>query len=297
MASYLVALINWEEDRIEEARRQLRAVRDGYLSLGADHPYALYTTRDLAELIDAMGKSDEADGVYAELIEHRTAALGADHPATLLAEDFRVGRLERGNRASDALSARQALLARQKRVLGPDAPQTLYSSYRLSALHRALNQRAEAKRLAQDALVTASNVLGGENPIVTELRTLVAEQDNGLPLTTRPVSITITAVEGLASMRTNAESKWEPAKVGTALLEAAELRTGPRGKIQFRIGPDQTLVVDRLTSLQVGKILKGEKPGTDLGIKYGKVRYDSQGGELLHQSTLRSPNATLSVRG
>src|SRR5207237_494997 len=36
---------------------------------------------------------------------------------------------------------------------------------------------------------------------------------------------------------------------------------------------------------------------TDLGIKYGRTRYDLEGGGLEHQSVLRSPNATLAVRG
>jgi hypothetical protein len=108
----------------------------------------------------------------------------------------------------------------------------------------------------------------------------------------------ITAVQGLASVRASEDAGWQPAKVGMELSENAEFRTGPRGTIQFRIPPDQTVSVDRVTTLKILQLIeKGGKVTTDLGIKYGRTRYDLEGGGLEHQSTLRSPNATLAVRG
>jgi hypothetical protein len=110
--------------------------------------------------------------------------------------------------------------------------------------------------------------------------------------------IIITAVEGLASVRENESAAWKPAKVGMELAQDAEFRTGPRGTIQFKIPPDQTVSVDRLTTLKVLQLMQqGGKVTTDLGIKWGRTRYDLEGGGLEHQSTLRSPNATLAVRG
>ena len=110
--------------------------------------------------------------------------------------------------------------------------------------------------------------------------------------------IVITAVEGLASVRENENAPWKPAKVGMELTQDAEFRTGPRGTIQFQIPPNQVVSVDRLTTLKVLTVLQqGGKVTTDLGIKYGRTRYDLEGGGLEHQSTLRSPNATLAVRG
>jgi hypothetical protein len=121
------------------------------------------------------------------------------------------------------------------------------------------------------------------------------------PATTQaggPLRITITAVDGLASVRENETAAWQPAKVGMELTQDAEFRTGPRGTIQFQIPPNQIVSVDRLTTLKVLTIFQqGGKVTTDLGIKYGRTRYDLEGGGLEHQSTLRSPNATLAVRG
>ncbi|HEX8521093.1 MAG TPA: hypothetical protein VF669_02480 [Tepidisphaeraceae bacterium] len=118
--------------------------------------------------------------------------------------------------------------------------------------------------------------------------------------TTAPATnqATITAVEGLASYRENEGSPWKKAAVGTVLGEAAELRTGPNGAIQLRIEPGQTIGVDRLTTVKLLKIFQqGNRATTDIGIKYGRTRYDLEGGGIQHQSTLRSPNATLAVRG
>jgi hypothetical protein len=110
--------------------------------------------------------------------------------------------------------------------------------------------------------------------------------------------VVITAVAGLASVRPNESAAWEPAKAGMELTENAEFRTGPSGTIQFTIPPEQTVSVDRLTTLKVLKVLEQNgKVTTDLGIKYGRTRYDLEAGGLEHQSTLRSPNATLAVRG
>jgi hypothetical protein len=132
-------------------------------------------------------------------------------------------------------------------------------------------------------------------------RELTLQTPATAPATTQaggPLKIIITAVDGLASVRENENTAWKPAKIGMELTQDAEFRTGPRGTIQFRIPPDQTVSVDRLTTLKVLQVIQqGGKVTTDLGIKYGRTRYDLEGGGVEHQSTLRSPNATLAVRG
>lgn len=138
------------------------------------------------------------------------------------------------------------------------------------------------------------------NPILAMIQ---APQPGDLalrPATTQagPMKVVITAVEGIASVRENENAPWKPAAKGMELTEQAEFRTGPRGTVQFTIAPDQTVSVDRLTTMKVLKLVQsGGKVQTDLGIKYGRTRYDLEGGGLEHQSTLRSPNATLAVRG
>lgn len=155
-------------------------------------------------------------------------------------------------------------------------------------------EQAVAQAKADDAVMP---ILAMFAPQVPELSlspatTTASSQPAG------PIKVIITAVDGLASVRMDENSPWQPAKKGMELSEKSEFRTGPRGSIQFVIPPDQTVSVDRLTTLKVLKVIQeGGKVTTDLGIKYGRTRYDLEGGGLEHQSTLRSPNATLAVRG
>ena len=153
---------------------------------------------------------------------------------------------------------------------------------------------AVAQELEQDELVY---------PIFAMIQQAPRELTLQVPTTTTtqaagPLRIIVTAVEGLASVRANENAPWQPAVKGMEFTQDAEFRTGPRGTIQFMIPPNQVVSVDRLTTLKVLTLIQqGGKVTTDLGIKYGRTRYDLEGGGLEHQSTLRSPNATLAVRG
>ncbi len=141
------------------------------------------------------------------------------------------------------------------------------------------------------------------DPVAPIFANMLVDQLTLQPTTTTTTTspstrATITSVEGLANYRENETSPWKKAATGIELSESAELRTGPNGAIQLRIEPDQTIAIDRLTTVKLLKIFQqGNKAATDIGIKYGRTRYDLEGGGLEHQSTLRSPNATLAVRG
>jgi hypothetical protein len=131
--------------------------------------------------------------------------------------------------------------------------------------------------------------------------------------------IVVTGVEGDAQVRASANAKWESAKVDMRLTGTAEFRTGARSAVRFSIPPDQTYTVDRLSTVKVARaVFNGKKVNTDVGLEKGRVRYDLVRGaskekspapedeDLVKQieeagveydSTIRSPNAALAVRG
>ncbi len=112
------------------------------------------------------------------------------------------------------------------------------------------------------------------------------------------LKVVVTDVQDQGFVREDETKQWKPATKGMELTKTAEFRTGPKGTIQFKILPDQTVSVDRLTTLKILQLIKdGNKTKTDLGIQYGRTRYDLEGGGSEHQSVLHSPNATLAVRG
>lgn len=113
------------------------------------------------------------------------------------------------------------------------------------------------------------------------------------------MTVVVTAVRGMVQVRADENAKWQRAKPGMELTQGAEFRTGPRSAVEFKIPPDQTCVLDRLGTMKVLQAIRqGDNVKTDLGMKYGRTRYNIEaGGNLEHESTIRSPSATLAVRG
>src|SRR3954470_14036639 len=112
------------------------------------------------------------------------------------------------------------------------------------------------------------------------------------------LTATITAIEGIVQVRQSEEAAWQKATVGMKLGEGAEFRTGPRSAVRFEIPPDQTITLDRLGTVKlIEAIQRTDSVKTDLGMKYGRVRYDVEAAGLAHDSTIHSPGSALAVRG
>ena len=109
---------------------------------------------------------------------------------------------------------------------------------------------------------------------------------------------TVTGVEGLVQVRAAEDQPWQKATVGMEVGENAEFRTGPRSAVRFVIPPDQTVTLDRLGTVKVLQAVnQNGKLKTDLGMRYGRTRYDIEAGGREHESTIVSPSSTLAVRG
>ncbi|MEZ0267917.1 MAG: hypothetical protein ACAI43_24590 [Phycisphaerae bacterium] len=109
----------------------------------------------------------------------------------------------------------------------------------------------------------------------------------------------ITALRGMVEIQPAEAAPWQPAKVGMVVPEGAAFRTGLRSAVQFVIDPDQTITLDRLGTVKLLTAYRqaSGRTRTDLGMKYGRTRYDVAAGGVENESTIRSPNATLAVRG
>ena len=112
---------------------------------------------------------------------------------------------------------------------------------------------------------------------------------------------TIVEVGGMmVQVRHGADQPWLAAKKGMELTQGAEFRTGPRCYVKFVIEPNQLVVLDRLGTIKILEAVRDadmNKVKTDLGMKYGRTRYDVEAAGTEHESTIHSPNATLAVRG
>jgi len=112
------------------------------------------------------------------------------------------------------------------------------------------------------------------------------------------MTVTVTAVQGAVQYSTDNEQTWRPCTVGLALGEGATFRTALRSSVTFTLPPNQTITLDRAGKMTVLRALKDHGAyKTDVGMQYGRTRYEVQAAGIEHESTVRTPNSTLAVRG
>jgi hypothetical protein len=115
---------------------------------------------------------------------------------------------------------------------------------------------------------------------------------------TEKLTATVTGVEGLVQVRESEDAAWKKATVGMTVGENAEFRTGPRSAVRFVIPPDHTITLDRLGTVKVLQAVNDNGViRTQMGMKYGRTRYDIEAAGREHESSIASPSATLAVRG
>ena len=131
-------------------------------------------------------------------------------------------------------------------------------------------------------------------PAVTHAQSTAPTQ----PAKVEQLRATITGVQGLVQIRQGDNQPWIKAVVGQVVGEDAEFRTGPKSAVQFTLPPDQTVTLDRLGTVKLVQAIKQNgKIITNLGMKYGRTRYDIEAAGQEHESTISSPSSTLAVRG
>lgn len=113
-----------------------------------------------------------------------------------------------------------------------------------------------------------------------------------------PLQIVVTAVTGLVSARNAADEPWAKVEVGQQFPEGVELRTGPKSVVKFDIPPASSITLDRLGTVKVMRAaIESGTIKTDLGMKYGRTRYDIETASRPHDVQIRSPSSVLAVRG
>jgi hypothetical protein len=133
---------------------------------------------------------------------------------------------------------------------------------------------------------------------VTQARAPESGASAGAGVPAGALEATVTGVEGLVQVRGGSDQPWRRAAVGMVLNEEAELRTGPKSAVRFTIPPDQTVTLDRLGTVKILEAVNDNgKLKTNLGMKYGRTRYDIEAAGREHESTITSPSSTLAVRG
>lgn len=113
-----------------------------------------------------------------------------------------------------------------------------------------------------------------------------------------PLKINITAVSGMVSARTDDSQPWAAVQPGQVFDEGVELRTGPKSAVKFDIPPASSITLDRLGTVKVIRAaIENGTIKTDLGMKYGRARYDIETAGREHDAKIRSASSVLAIRG
>ena len=157
-------------------------------------------------------------------------------------------------------------------------------------------------RMSRVTTALRSSVIGA---LLAGATPSVAAAQQTAPATTRAaatqagLTAVITGVDGIVQVRADEGAPWQGARVGMEVGEGAEFRTGPRSAVRFEIPPGQTITLDRLGSVKLIEAVRQQQGTvkTDLGMRYGRVRYDIEAAGTLHDATIHSPSSSLAVRG
>lgn len=115
---------------------------------------------------------------------------------------------------------------------------------------------------------------------------------------TESLTVIVAEVVGVAQVRPAPDAQWQRAEVGMELGEGAEVRTGPRSRVVCTIPPDQIITIERLGVVSILEAARhGNTVTTDVLMKYGRTNYEIEAAGREHDAKIRTPSATLSVRG
>jgi hypothetical protein len=109
---------------------------------------------------------------------------------------------------------------------------------------------------------------------------------------------TITGIVGMVQVRNAGDAPWRKAEVGMAVDEQTEFRTGVRSAVRFELPGGHTISLDRLGVVKLLTAVRDSKKiTTEVGMPYGRTRYDIEEAGVDHESRITSPSSTLAIRG
>ena len=158
----------------EHAWRKAYRAKASDPAIGPDHPDTLDSRSNLARVLAARGRPEEAEAGYRAVLEARTRVLGPDHPDTLDSRSNLARVLADRGRLEEAEAGYRAVLEARTRVLGPDHPDTLDSRSNLARVLADRGRLEEAEAGYRAVLEARTRVLGPDHPDTLDSRSNLA---------------------------------------------------------------------------------------------------------------------------
>ena len=130
---------------------------------GPDDPETLRVTGNLGQLLQRIGRYDEAERLLRRSFEGRRRTLGEDHPDTIAISTRLAYTMRHRNAWAEAEALMREALDRSARVLGPEHPGTIWAENGLAQLLGEQGKYDEAIPRYLHALELSRKTLGDDN--------------------------------------------------------------------------------------------------------------------------------------
>ena len=169
-AAYLAA--GRHSDAIAAYRRTLA---DRERTQGSRHPQTMTTRHGLADSYLASGLAKDAVAAYKRVVADRERALGPDHLDTTRARYSLGAAYQRTGKTVAAERVYEQARVGFDQVLGPRHPDALRSRAELARVYRQLGRYGDARALLRDTVDRLERVLPKDDPLIAELRGILAD--------------------------------------------------------------------------------------------------------------------------
>jgi tetratricopeptide (TPR) repeat protein len=159
-------------DAVASSRRALAARERAQ---GARHPQTITARHRLADSYLASGQEKDAVSVYKRVVADRERVLGPDHLDTARARYSLGAAYQRTGKTVAAERVYEQALAGFEQVLGPRHPDALRSRAELARTYRQLGRYGDARALLRDTVDHLERTLPHGDPLITELREILAD--------------------------------------------------------------------------------------------------------------------------
>jgi tetratricopeptide (TPR) repeat protein len=142
---------------------------------GSRHPQTMTTRQGLADSYLASGLAKEAVSAYKRVVADRERVLGPDHLDTIRARYSLGAAYQRTGKTVAAERVYEQARIGFEQVLGPRHPDALRSRADLAQVYRQLGRYGDARALLRDTVGRLERTLPPGDPLVTELREILAD--------------------------------------------------------------------------------------------------------------------------
>jgi tetratricopeptide (TPR) repeat protein len=178
-----------------------RALADRERAQGSRHPQTMTTRHGLADCYLASGLVKEAVSAYKRVVADRERTLGPGHLDTIRAWYSLGAAYQQTGKTVAAERLYEQARAGFEQLLGPRHPDTLRSRAELARVYHRLGRYGDARALLRSTVDRLQRILPGDDPLILELREILADIGDELSCAAWPPSGWCLSCQGLLGRR------------------------------------------------------------------------------------------------